>query len=842
MAGHAQLACEGDERRQRLKAEMALQGIDYVEVDASQCVIEVHFIGKNGTARKQALDAAVGALDGNVAAVAVAGGVRVEGIKVLAVQAVPPGDPLKPGTAFLRVAVDQPGDFSAYTLRLAMPNLDPAFAQVEFSFKAGCPSRFDCAPGTPCPPAARDEPDIDYMAKDYASFRQALLDLAATRGLAERHEADLGVALAELLAYAGDQVSYLQDAVANEAFLGTARHRVSVRRHARLIDYAMHDGASARVFVHVVVKAGGGARKLPAGTTVLPLVTVPLRHRPAPVEPATLQAALDPLLREAACEASEAVFETLADADLHERLNALPIHTWLDTGCCLPEGATSVDLEGSLTGLLKRGDYLLLEEVAGVASGRPGEADRRHRQVVRLTRVESLAADPLDSGTPLTRVTWGVPDALRFPLCVSARDDEGRLLPGLAVARGNLALADHGRTIEAETHPGREAPGPGLERALRVRLREGPLSFRIEPPGDDPEDEAGGPLPAADLAAQGPDQALPQVNVKTRVAHPDGSIDLQGTDWTPAAHLLDQEAWDTTFAVETDNDGRAVLRFGDGEHGRRPDHATAPDQALVVATYRVGCGARGNVGAEALAHVVGDGALAWVDDVRNPLPAWGGIDPEPIERVRQVAPAAMHARTLRAVTEADYAAKAEECPDVAQAVATFRWTGSWTTVFITAKPVGGDTLGPKLARRVRAWVGRFAQAGYDLEVQEPIHVPVELEVEVCVDPEHFRGDVERAVAAALGSADRPDGTRGLFHPDNFPFGQALYLSQVYAAVRKVEGVGSAEVTVLNPVGRSPAGEIGQGYLPIGRLEVVQLRNDPNFPERGVLRLVMRGGK
>ena len=44
---------------------------------------------------------------------------------------------------------------------------------------------------------------------------------------------DLQVALVELMAYAGDRLSYYQDAVATEAYLGTARKRISVRRHAQ---------------------------------------------------------------------------------------------------------------------------------------------------------------------------------------------------------------------------------------------------------------------------------------------------------------------------------------------------------------------------------------------------------------------------------------------------------------------------------------------------------------------------------------------------------------------------------------------------------------------------------
>src|SRR4029077_19199669 len=53
----------------------------------------------------------------------------------------------------------------------------------------------------------------------------------------------------ELLAYVGDHLSYYQDAVATESYLGTARRRISLRRHARLVDYVLHEGCNARAFV-----------------------------------------------------------------------------------------------------------------------------------------------------------------------------------------------------------------------------------------------------------------------------------------------------------------------------------------------------------------------------------------------------------------------------------------------------------------------------------------------------------------------------------------------------------------------------------------------------------------
>ena len=64
-------------------------------------------------------------------------------------------------------------------------------------------------------------------------------------------EADLGVVLAELIATVGDHLSYQQDAVATEAYLDTARSRVSLRRHALLVDYRVHDGCNARTWIRL---------------------------------------------------------------------------------------------------------------------------------------------------------------------------------------------------------------------------------------------------------------------------------------------------------------------------------------------------------------------------------------------------------------------------------------------------------------------------------------------------------------------------------------------------------------------------------------------------------------
>jgi hypothetical protein len=132
----------------------------------------------------------------------------------------------------------------------------------------GC-GAIDCvseAPPAPTAPARLPQV-IDYQAKDFESFRAALLALMPSRipGWRDRSEADLGMVIVELLAYGGDLLSYHQDRVAGEAFLRTARRYDSVRRHLNLVDYRLDPGSAAGVILAVTPTQ---ATYLPAGFPV----------------------------------------------------------------------------------------------------------------------------------------------------------------------------------------------------------------------------------------------------------------------------------------------------------------------------------------------------------------------------------------------------------------------------------------------------------------------------------------------------------------------------------------------------------------------------------------------
>jgi hypothetical protein len=764
-----------------------------------------------------------------------------------------PGPAVAPRVLVLRT--DSNGDHSDYLLRLVRSplddgvpaNFDPQLAEVEFSFKVECPSDFDCAPVHACPPDAAALPEINYLAKDYASFRRLLLDRIATLvpGARELPAADLRVALTEMLAYVGDHLSYRQDAAATEAYLGTARSRVSLRRHALLVDYAMHDGCNARAWVHVRTSAAA-LPLAPAQTQFLTLCRG-FATRIAPDD------------RQRALRQHPEVYEPLHEVTARSAHNELPFYTWGDERCCLPAGSTAATLAGHFPALAI-GDYLLLEELVSPTTGAPGDADPAHRHVVRVTKVTHTEAgingpqplvDPLNDAE-ITEIEWDEADALPFPLCITAVSDGGAPLPQVSVARGNLVLVDHGRTLPAE--PIGTVPAPKLHVLPALAgdrcdpVAPVPVPARFHPTlAQRPLTQAGRVWRGIVVAGEARRELVPfdpdapaafALRFAMEDVHPQieltGTVGVDTATWRPKRNLLNSDPDADEFVVEIDDGGATALRFGDDRNGHRPEQDTT-----FVALYRVGSGVAGNVGAEAIHHIVTPETE--IDLVRNPLPASGGVEPESGESVRRRAPEAFR-RLERAVTVEDYAEVSERHADIDEAAATLRWTGSWHSVFVTADRRGGDEVTEDFADSLRTHLERYRMAGHDLDFRSPLFVPLEIALHVCVKPDHFRSDVKRALEELISNRVLRDGRRGLFHPDDFTFAQPVYVSRIYAAAHAVAGVASVQVKTFRRQGSTDTVALQEGRIKLGRLEIARLDNDPDFPERGVLRLELHGGK
>jgi hypothetical protein len=649
----------------------------------------------------------------------------------------------------------------------------------------------------------------------------------------ERHEADLGIMLVELLAHVGDHLSYQQDAVATEAYVGTARQRISLRRHGKLVDYHLHEGCNARAFVHVALEgadsvsypwdavsfatrgSSNGSRR--EGETFLPV-----------------RVGSDPELR------------------IHRELNAIVIYTWQQRECCVPRGATSVTLELA-EGLLRPGDLLLFEEVLGPRTGRKTDSDPTHRHVVRVTHVVKVG-DPLQPRASLVAVRWKVEDALPFPLCLSTltAPPDCKRLDGISVARGNVFLVDHGRweppaplgTVPLSDVPDR-CDGPEnlvVEERIPGRFRpsiaRGPITFSAPLPGLDPcLPEAVAIASAAALLRQDPRQALPVIEVLEAGPHLHDDEPLR---WAPRHDLLESGPADRDFVAELDNRGVAWLRFGDGVLGRRPTAC-----ATMSERHRVGNGPVGNVGRDAIIRVELAGlALDGVTlSVRNPLAAQGGTALDPMEHARELVAAPLRHELSRAITAEDYEAIAER--DVAglqSASADLLWNGSWYEAHVALDPLGRDGVDDVMRCRATRVLERVRRIGHDLHVAAAEPVPLRIALHVCVERGHLRAHVRAAVVRALGTGVLPDGTLGYFHPDNVTFGEPVRLSRIVARVAAVEGVRSVRVERFERLFAGSHGELERGVLLLGRREIARLDNDPVRPEHGILEVTVEGGR
>lgn len=862
--------CCDEHRRNDVKDHAFLNGIDFLEVldnpgdplSQRQTTLYIHFVKAlvPGTLTKEN--------------VLIQGGERIKDITVTDVKyGIELMSPLSPEQSkILVITVSQAGDFSTYTLRLVRglkdesppDGFDLLLSAVDFSFKILCANDFDCKPPHSCEKELVEVPDINYLAKDYASFRQLMLDRMALLmpRRRERNPADLGIVLVELLAYVGDYLSYQQDAIATEAYLGTARKRVSIRRHARLVDYYMHDGSNSRVWAQVRVKPdadgillqkeyGGTPTKFLTGVKDLPAVfSVNVPEAPDLNSPEYDKSIIEDAL----------FYELMYDVNLFYKHNDIKFYTWGSKECCLPKGTTQATLAAHLPGL-KPGDVLILTEVLGPQTGAPEDANPLHRHPVRLTEVTFLedtlydqvldsplsASPPAGSSMVVTKIKWHPADALPFSLCISSRNDT-EYYTDVSIALGNIVLADYGRSIEDKVEssldpdtvaipelayaPSAKEPCEQVQvmpvpSRFRPKLKRGPLTQAVFYDLKKP------PASAAVVMQWSMRDPAPSIVLNE---YSENELSDETKRWLPVRDLLNSNADAKEFVVEVESDGIAWIRFGNDVQGIHPAANTK-----FIATYRIGNGVISNTGANTLAHIVSNDPLILGNranlTVWNPLPAKGGCEAEPIEQVKQKAPDAFR-RQERAVTPDDYEEVSKRCDaSIQRSACIFRWTGSWHTAFLTVDRYAAKEVDAAFETDLRNCMEKYRMAGYDLEVDSPRYVSLEIEMSVCIKPHYFAGDVKAALMNLFSNRVLPDGSRGVFHPDNFTFGQTVYLSPLYAAAQSVEGVDFVQITKFTRQNEASTEAIDSGRLLLNKLEIARLDNDPNFPEHGLFNLI-----
>src|SRR6266851_1040956 len=167
----------------------------------------------------------------------------------------------------------------------------------------------------------------------------------------------------------------------------------------------------------------------------------------------------------------------------------------------------------------------------------------------------------------------------------------------------------------------------------------------------------------------------------------------------------------------------------------------------------------------------------------------------------------------------------------------------WTTT--ASAPFGSGTVytvwSPipiASSRPCTAWVmgQRATMAGWDVEVESPVEVPLDIALKACASPGYLAAHVKAALAAALGAGTLAGGRRAFFYPDNFTFGEPLFISALYRAALAVPGVKSLVIEKLERMGQPSTFALDRGELAVGRFEVIRCDSDPSFPDHGRLAL------
>ena len=279
------------------------------------------------------------------------------------------------------------------------------------------------------------------------------------------------------------------------------------------------------------------------------------------------------------------------------------------------------------------------------------------------------------------------------------------------------------------------------------------------------------------------------------------------------------------MSLKQRDDGQTYLRFGDGVYGRLA-------QGPLFARYRIGNGSTGNIGADSLSHI---GSLCAGHPQRPQSPASAGRqDPEPLDRVRNLAPRQFQVAE-RAVTTEDYAHCAA-IPDRAGSAGDASLHRSFFTTRLFVVRFGGLPVDESFCDSLLAFLAHYRMAGHVLRIDAPVKIPLDIRLTVGVKSGHFQGDVVAALSAALGQG-RPVGH--FFHPDRQSLGQPVYLSRLIRAAMDVKGVAWVECNRFRRYFSSQTTD--DDVIVLRPTELASVENIPTQKSRGFLELVI-GGK
>lgn len=378
----------------------------------------------------------------------------------------------------------------------------------------------------------------------------------------------------------------------------------------------------------------------------------------------------------------------------------------------------------------------------------------------RLVVVKGLSADPDTPEAMISEAATVASADVVEPgqtLVVFERPLTQRYMSASLGVHGNCTTASHAEGIPG----GWEVLGSGTRGQDRPAfvLKQGPL---------------------AQLAAANERGYAPAIEVR---------VDQRRYEYRESLYGADPS--ERCYTVEATLGGRSRVRFA----GPLPSGMNN-----VMAYYRIGGGAKGNVEAGRIVTILSP--VLGIASSENLVRSEGGMDAESMDDIRRAAPRRV-AALGRIVSRHDYEAFAAAFRGVGQARATELQDGMRAVVCLTIatsdmrSPQGGSLLVSDLTDAIEQYSPPWQKVRVEGFVEEPARLTAALKID---EVAFRRGDVEHAVRDLLASR---------FGRLSRRFGQPMRSSEILAAIHEVPGVIAARIDTLD----GPSAVPGLSSLP-----------------------------
>lgn len=334
----------------------------------------------------------------------------------------------------------------------------------------------------------------------------------------------------------------------------------------------------------------------------------------------------------------------------------------------------------------------------------------------------------------------------------------------------NVVAATHGETTTEAL-----GSGDGSRPHQRFKLKKSPLTY---------------------ISAKTPSGAATTLKVR-----------VNGVAWAERPSLYAAEPNDANYVMRIADDGTATVHFGDGKQGAR----LPSGQENVTATYRVGIGQVGEVGAGALSLL--KTRPLGVRGVTNPVAAGGAEDAETLESARTNAPQTV--LTLdRIVSLQDFTDFANAFAGVGKAQAVAIRQGERLLIHLTIADASGDpvTSSDALFLHLRDAIDAARDPAAVVELASFTPLTFRLKATAQYDSRYLEADVRAAEEAALRTA---------FAFAARVFGQPVTAAEIMEVMHSVAGVIAVDLDELAYVVAPPS--TASRKTP-GPVKAIQLRN------------------